>query len=69
MSVLLCILCNDGFPGYAILDLEGKTDFKIRTMEEVEEMRTKRADKQVYYHFTLFPKNYCEVSPKIIWCS
>lgn len=27
-------------------DLEGKTDVKIRALEEVEEMRTKRADKQ-----------------------
>lgn len=27
-------------------DLEGKTDLKIRTLEEVEELRTKRADKQ-----------------------
>lgn len=28
-------------------DLEGKTDMKIRALEEVEELRTKRADKQV----------------------
>lgn len=28
-------------------DLEGKTDLKIRALEEVEELRTKRADKQV----------------------
>lgn len=27
-------------------DLEGKTDLKIRALEEVEELRTKRADKQ-----------------------
>ncbi|GAB2287136.1 hypothetical protein Dimus_021522 [Dionaea muscipula] len=29
------------------LDFEGKTDLKIRVLEEVEELRTKRADKQV----------------------
>lgn len=28
-------------------DLEGKTDLKIRALEVVEELRTKRADKQV----------------------
>ena len=29
------------------LDLEGRSDDKIRIMEAVEELRTKRADKQV----------------------
>lgn len=29
------------------LDLEGKTDMKIRALEEIEELRTLRADKQV----------------------
>ena len=28
-------------------DLEGKTDLKIRALDVVEELRTKRADKQV----------------------
>lgn len=32
-------------------DLEGKTDLKIRALEVVEELRTKRADKQVYSSF------------------
>jgi hypothetical protein len=31
-------------------DLEGKTDLKIRALELVEEMRTKRADLQVCYY-------------------
>ena len=31
-------------------DLEGKTDLKIRALEVVEELRTKRADKQVSDH-------------------
>lgn len=31
----------------SLLDLEGKTDLKIRALEAVEELRTKRADKQV----------------------
>lgn len=30
-------------------DLEGKTDDKIRALELVEELRAKRADKQVIY--------------------
>lgn len=30
-----------------LADLEGKTDMKIRALEVVEELRTKRADKQV----------------------
>jgi hypothetical protein len=30
------------------LDLEGRSDDKIRIMEAVEELRTKRADKQVF---------------------
>ncbi|XP_057539840.1 uncharacterized protein LOC130817894 isoform X2 [Amaranthus tricolor] len=38
-------------------DLEGKTDFKIRTMEEVEEMRTKRADKQSMLLLEAFNKD------------
>lgn len=33
-----------------ITDLEGKTDMKIRALELVEEMRTKRADLQVCDH-------------------
>lgn len=32
---------------FAFADLEGKTDMKIRALEVVEELRTKRADKQV----------------------
>lgn len=32
-------------------DLEGKTDLKIRALEVVEELRTKRADKQVHSTF------------------
>ncbi|GKV27888.1 hypothetical protein SLEP1_g37008 [Rubroshorea leprosula] len=31
---------------FTSFDLEGKTDLKIRALEEVEELRTKRADKQ-----------------------
>ncbi|XP_008800487.1 putative RNA-binding protein Luc7-like 2 [Phoenix dactylifera] len=38
-------------------DLEGKTDSKIRTMEEVEELRTKRADKQSMLLLDAFNKD------------
>jgi xylose isomerase len=32
---------------YKSADLEGKTDFKIQVLEEVEKLRTERAEKQV----------------------
>ena len=35
------------FLEFCVLDFEGKTDLKIRALEEIEEMRTIRADKQV----------------------
>lgn len=35
-------------------DLEGKTDNKIRALEAVEELRSKRADKQVSLSISLF---------------
>ncbi|XVE62152.1 hypothetical protein DITRI_Ditri06bG0095800 [Diplodiscus trichospermus] len=38
-------------------DLEGKTDLKIRAMEEVEELRTKRADKQSVLLLDAFNKD------------
>lgn len=38
-------MCWDIFFNYS--DYEGKTDLKIRALEVVEELRTKRADKQV----------------------
>ncbi|GER43203.1 LUC7 related protein [Striga asiatica] len=34
-----------------LIDLEGKTDMKIRAMEEVEELRTKRADMQFLFKY------------------
>lgn len=37
-----------------LADLEGKTDLKIRALEIVEELRTKRADKQVNCCFFSF---------------
>lgn len=37
--------CESTLPYF--IDLEGKTDVKIRALEEVEELRTTRADKQV----------------------
>ncbi|KAK4353559.1 hypothetical protein RND71_025753 [Anisodus tanguticus] len=40
-----------------IHDLEGKTDMKIRAMEEVEELRTKRADKQSMLLLDAFNKD------------
>lgn len=39
------------------LDLEGKTDLKIRALEEIEEMRTKRADKQSMLLLDAFNKD------------
>ncbi|KAG1331284.1 hypothetical protein COCNU_02G012520 [Cocos nucifera] len=39
------------------LDLEGKTDSKIRALEEVEELRTKRADKQSMLLLDAFNKD------------
>ena len=41
----------------SILDLEGRTDDKIRIMEQVEELRLKRADRQVQFPFLLSPFN------------
>ncbi|KAK4436106.1 putative RNA-binding protein Luc7-like 1 [Sesamum alatum] len=38
-------------------DLEGKTDMKIRALEEVEELRTKRADKQSMLLLDAFNKD------------
>ncbi|PIN21637.1 Spliceosome subunit [Handroanthus impetiginosus] len=38
-------------------DLEGKTDIKIRALEEVEELRTKRADKQSMLLLDAFNKD------------
>ncbi|KAL0402686.1 UNVERIFIED_CONTAM: putative RNA-binding protein Luc7-like 1 [Sesamum latifolium] len=38
-------------------DLEGKTDMKIRALEEVEELRTKRADKQAMLLLDAFNKD------------
>ncbi|XP_022714700.1 putative RNA-binding protein Luc7-like 2 isoform X1 [Durio zibethinus] len=38
-------------------DLEGKTDLKIRVLEEVEELRTKRADKQSMLLLDAFNKD------------
>ncbi|XVF41462.1 hypothetical protein PTKIN_Ptkin01aG0281900 [Pterospermum kingtungense] len=38
-------------------DLEGKTDLKIRVLEEVEELRTKRADKQAMLLLDAFNKD------------
>nr|XP_029117055.1 uncharacterized protein LOC105033095 [Elaeis guineensis] len=38
-------------------DLEGKTDGKIRALEEVEELRTKRADKQSMLFLDAFNKD------------
>ncbi|KAK6289513.1 hypothetical protein POUND7_001054 [Theobroma cacao] len=38
-------------------DLEGKTDLKIRALEEVEEFRTKRADKQSMLLLDAFNKD------------
>ncbi|XP_031118910.1 putative RNA-binding protein Luc7-like 2 isoform X2 [Ipomoea triloba] len=38
-------------------DLEGKTDMKIRVLEEVEELRTKRADKQAMLLLDAFNKD------------
>ncbi|WRX24529.1 Luc7-related - like 4 [Theobroma cacao] len=38
-------------------DLEGKTDLKIRALEEVEELRTKRADKQSMLLLDAFNKD------------
>ncbi|GLT57302.1 hypothetical protein SLA2020_302840, partial [Shorea laevis] len=49
-----------------INDLEGKTDHKIQALEEVEELRTKRADKQSMLLWMLFIKiehlclNHCQ---------
>ncbi|XP_074321171.1 uncharacterized protein LOC141657735 isoform X2 [Silene latifolia] len=40
-----------------LLDLEGKTDLKIRVMEEIEELRTKRADKQSMLLLDAFNKD------------
>ncbi|KAK4717385.1 hypothetical protein AABB24_030483 [Solanum stoloniferum] len=40
-----------------IHDLEGKTDMKIRALEEVEELRTKRADKQSMLLLDAFNKD------------
>ncbi|KAH9606744.1 hypothetical protein KSS87_009527, partial [Heliosperma pusillum] len=40
-----------------LLDLEGKTDTKIRVMEEIEELRTKRADKQSMLLLDAFNKD------------
>ena len=39
----------------SLLDLEGRTDDKIRIMEQVEELRLKRADRQVHFPFLLSP--------------
>ncbi|CAK9148781.1 unnamed protein product [Ilex paraguariensis] len=44
---------NDG----NIADLEGKTDMKIRALEVVEELRTKRADKQSMLLLDAFNKD------------
>ncbi|XP_031091617.1 putative RNA-binding protein Luc7-like 2 [Ipomoea triloba] len=38
-------------------DLEGKTDLKIRALEELEELRTKRADKQAMLLLDAFNKD------------
>ncbi|VFQ76121.1 unnamed protein product [Cuscuta campestris] len=38
-------------------DFEGKTDLKIRALEEVEELRTKRADKQAMLLLDAFNKD------------
>ncbi|XP_019160837.1 PREDICTED: putative RNA-binding protein Luc7-like 2 [Ipomoea nil] len=38
-------------------DLEGKTDLKIRALEELEELRTKRADKQAILLLDAFNKD------------
>ncbi|KAL2227872.1 UNVERIFIED_CONTAM: putative RNA-binding protein Luc7-like 1 [Sesamum indicum] len=38
-------------------DLEGKTDMKIRALEEVEDLRTKRADKQAMLLLDAFNKD------------
>eukprot|EP00252_Welwitschia_mirabilis_P005665 TRINITY_DN1617_c0_g1_i4.p1 TRINITY_DN1617_c0_g1~~TRINITY_DN1617_c0_g1_i4.p1 ORF type:complete len:347 (-),score=83.54 TRINITY_DN1617_c0_g1_i4:1014-1946(-) len=40
-----------------ILDLEGKSDNKIRVLEEVEELRAKRADKQAMLLLEAFNKD------------
>ncbi|EHA8588746.1 hypothetical protein COCNU_scaffold006534G000160 [Cocos nucifera] len=45
------------FIRYSFLDLEGKTDSKIRALEEVEELRTKRADKQSMLLLDAFNKD------------
>lgn len=39
---------------YSFPDLEGKTDSKIRSLEDLEELRTKRADKQVMQYMFRF---------------
>ena len=43
--MVLMITCEQ----YGFADLEGQTDSKIRTLEVVEELRAKRADKQVIF--------------------
>ena len=37
-----------------VADLEGKTDLKIRVLEVIDELRTKRADKQVHHHLCYY---------------
>ena len=49
------------------VDLEGRSDDKIRIMEAVEELRSKRADKQVRFHvpytYTVYILHYEIVEP------
>ncbi|KAK2985595.1 hypothetical protein RJ640_000292 [Escallonia rubra] len=42
---------------YKLADLEGKTDMKIRALEVIEELRTKRADKQSMLLLDAFNKD------------
>lgn len=41
------MMTHDASDSVLFADLEGKTDLKIRALEIVEELRIKRADKQV----------------------
>jgi len=43
----LCWFCTDIKSCYKSADLEGTTDLKIQALEEVEKLRSERAEKQV----------------------
>lgn len=52
---------------FEFVDLEGRSDDKIRIMEVVEELRSKRADKQVRFHVpyidTVYISHYGVIEP------